>query len=187
MNIKIGILNVPRHDNKHNLIHFVTHIPFIGVVINFICLKKCVCAKTWRRNISYLTVNVAKTKVNVDDQNGHHHSPVWSIWKVREFRTIFLRNGIIKMIKLIVNLIMSGFSGKSKRILTFCSPPFWKLPYHHNSKMLKLRFSRKWLFLPYSCKAEKHIERRGPKCWNYTYNVLLKSSKSSKAAFISTT
>ena len=24
MNIKIGILNVPKHDNKHDLIHFVT-------------------------------------------------------------------------------------------------------------------------------------------------------------------
>ena len=24
MNIKIGILNVPKHGNKHNLIHFVT-------------------------------------------------------------------------------------------------------------------------------------------------------------------
>ena len=26
MNIKIGILNVPKHDNKHDLIHFVTDI-----------------------------------------------------------------------------------------------------------------------------------------------------------------
>ena len=25
MDIKIGILNVPKHDNKHDLIHFVTH------------------------------------------------------------------------------------------------------------------------------------------------------------------
>ena len=24
MNIKIGILNVPKHDNKHDLIHFIT-------------------------------------------------------------------------------------------------------------------------------------------------------------------
>ena len=37
----------------------------------------------------------------------------------------FLKNGIIKIIKLIVNLIMSGFSGKSKRIfnLSFASDP----------------------------------------------------------------
>ena len=61
-------------------------VPFIGVVINFICLKKCFCVEKWSRNISYL-----------DDQNGQHHSPVWSIWKVREFRMIFfLKNGIIK-------------------------------------------------------------------------------------------
>ena len=30
----------------------------------------------------------------------------------------FLKHGIIKIIKLIVNLIMCGFSGKPKRILT---------------------------------------------------------------------
>ena len=37
----------------------------------------------------------------------------------------FLKNGIIEIIKLIVNLIMSGFSGKSKRIcnLSFASDP----------------------------------------------------------------
>ena len=29
MNIKIGILNVPKHDNKHDLIHFVTEFPLI--------------------------------------------------------------------------------------------------------------------------------------------------------------
>ena len=26
MNIKIGILNVPKHGNKHDLIHFVTPV-----------------------------------------------------------------------------------------------------------------------------------------------------------------
>ena len=25
MNIKIGIINVPKHDNKHDLIYFVTY------------------------------------------------------------------------------------------------------------------------------------------------------------------
>ena len=28
MNIKIGILNVPKHGNKHDLIHFVTILLF---------------------------------------------------------------------------------------------------------------------------------------------------------------
>ena len=32
MNIKIGILNVPKHCNKHDLIHFVTK----GIIINII-------------------------------------------------------------------------------------------------------------------------------------------------------
>ena len=37
----------------------------------------------------------------------------------------FLKNGIITIIKLIVNLIMCGFSGKQKRIfnLSFCLEP----------------------------------------------------------------
>ena len=63
--------------------------------------------------------------MNVDDQNGKHHSTVRSIWKVREFGTNFLKNGIIKIIKSIVNLIMCGISGKPKRIfnLSFASDP----------------------------------------------------------------
>ena len=30
MNIKIGILNVPKHGNKHDLIHFVTMLSFLS-------------------------------------------------------------------------------------------------------------------------------------------------------------
>ena len=63
-----------------------------------------------------------KTKVNVDDKNGQHLIHQCELWKEREFQTILLKNGIIKIFKLIVNLIMSGFSGKSKRIL-FASDP----------------------------------------------------------------
>ena len=45
--------------------------------------------------------------------------------KYRELHTIFLKNVIIAIIKLIVNLIMCGFSGKQKRIfnLSFCLGP----------------------------------------------------------------
>ena len=30
MNIKIGILNVPKHCNKHDLIYFVTQHPYLA-------------------------------------------------------------------------------------------------------------------------------------------------------------
>ena len=69
-----------------------------------------------------------KTKKNVNDQNGKHHSTVCSIWKVREFPISydFVKNWIIKIIKLIVNLIMCRFLGKPKRLLNvslFASDP----------------------------------------------------------------
>ena len=57
-----------------------------------------------------------KTTVNDDDQNGQYHPRLWSIWKVKEFRTIFLKNEIIKIIKLIVvsfasdPLLVQGFA-----------------------------------------------------------------------------
>ena len=60
---------------------------------------------------------IKRKTVNVGDQNGKRHSAVWSIWKIRELHTIFLKNGIITIIKLIVNLIMCGLSGKQKGIL----------------------------------------------------------------------
>ena len=47
---------------------------------------------------------------------------------------MFLKNGIIKIIKLIVNLIMSGFSGKSKSIfnLSFASDPILVQSFAYN-------------------------------------------------------
>ena len=78
-----------------------------------------------------------KTKVNVDDQNGKHHSIVWSIWKVREFPISydFLKNGIIKIIKLIVNLIMCRFLGKPNILFNlslFASDPILVKDFAYN-------------------------------------------------------
>ena len=54
MNIKIGILNVPKHCNKHDLIHFVTPAKFcfkyMYVWLHFECINKDLSNNNVRRN-----------------------------------------------------------------------------------------------------------------------------------------
>ena len=55
------------------------------------------------------------------------------ILESKKISTIFSKN-IIKIVKLIVNLIMSGFSGKAKRIfnLSFASDPIMVQGFAYN-------------------------------------------------------
>ena len=51
MNIKIGILNVPKHGNKHDLIHFVTDIKIC------FCVSGKTDKKTWRNDIYFIIIS----------------------------------------------------------------------------------------------------------------------------------
>ena len=61
-----------------------------------------------------------KTKVNVDDQNGQLHSPVWFIWKVRFHTIFFLRMGSLKLSNQMLIWLCLDFQENQKEFLTSC-------------------------------------------------------------------